>query len=253
MPFAAISYDIKPGYTEEIAEIFAPKNFRRVDSPVLAGEDGETAGRLLSTGLFIQDTAMVRVIEFEGDIARLAPHMARQEGVQEAEQKLKPYLATPRETSTAAGFTNHLGIASMRCLQQRSLRDLPAGNMAALRYKVKPGHEDDIAEVFAGVQRDARPTLRGTDGQETGVIAAVALFVRGSDMIRMVKFEGEIDDVARYMAQRGPRPEMEQKLAPFMDEDRHVDTPEDFVAQFKKNTMRRISYLSVADLPANAS
>lgn len=250
MPFAAISYDIKPGHEDEIAEIFSPRNFRRVDSPVLEGDNGEAAGRLLATGLFIQDTAMVRIIEFEGDLSHLAPHMARQEGVQEAERRLAPFLATRRSTSDADGFGNHLGVSAMRCLQQRTVRELPASNMAALRYKVKPGHEDEIAEVFAGVRRDARPTLRDGEGNETGVIASVALFVRGGDMIRMVKFDGEIDDVARYMAQRGPRPEMEQKLAPFMAEERHVGTPEDFVTQFKKNTMRRISFLNVADLPA---
>lgn len=249
MPLSAISYGIKPGHEEEIAEIFSPKNFRRVDSPVMRDENGDEIGTLLATGVFIQDTAMIRVIEYEGDIRRIGQHMARQEGVQEAERKIAPFLLAQRDTRTEAGFTQHIRNASMRCLMQRRIPDVPATSMAALRYRIKPGSEDAIAELFTAVRGEARPTLRNAEAQETGLLASIALFVHGGDMFRVVQFDGELDDVARYMATRGQRPELEKKLAPFMAEERHVDTEEGFLAEFKKSTMRCISQLSIASLP----
>ena len=44
MPYAAITYDVKPGHEDEIAELFA--NFQRADTPILHNEDG---GYLLRT------------------------------------------------------------------------------------------------------------------------------------------------------------------------------------------------------------
>ncbi|WP_344285896.1 SchA/CurD-like domain-containing protein, partial [Streptomyces hebeiensis] len=102
MPFAAVTYDIKPGFEAELAEIFG--NFRRVKSDKVASETGEEAGRILSTAVFIRDDTLVRVIEYQGDLEAVARHMASQPGVREVEQKLKPYLSRPRETDTVEGF-----------------------------------------------------------------------------------------------------------------------------------------------------
>jgi SchA/CurD like domain-containing protein len=248
MPFAAISYKVRPGHDEEITKIFSAGSFRRVESPALRDESGQVVGRLMATGLFIQDDLMVRVIQYEGDLAAVGRTMSAAPGVRAAEAQLAPYLAVPRE-NTPEGFKAHFRASSMRSIQQRVLEDRPATGLAALRYRIKPGHEDEIAAVFADVQRDARPTLRDASGAETGVILAVALFVRDDTMIRVVQFEGELDDVARYMAKRGPRPEIEAKLAPFMAEERHVETAEDFLTQFRSNAMQCISQLSVIDTP----
>jgi hypothetical protein len=249
MPLSAISYGIEPGHEEEIAEIFSPRNFRRVDSAAIRDENGEEVGKLLATGVFIQDTAMIRVIEYEGDIRRIGQHMARQEGVQEAERRIAPFLLEQRDTRDATGFTNHMRNSAIRCLMQRSIPGVPAARMLALRYPIKPGHEDQLAELFSAVRGEARPTLRGADAQDTGLLAGIALFVRGGDMFRVVQFDGEIEDVARYMATRGQRPEMERKLAPFLAEERNVDTVEGFLAEFEKANMRCISQLSIASLP----
>ena len=250
MPLSAISYGIKPGHEEEIAEIFSPRNFRRVDSAEIVGEDGRVAGRLLATGVFIQDTAMIRVIEYEGDIRRIGAHMARQEGVQEAERKIAPYLLEQRDTRDAAGFTQHMRNSAMRCLMQRQIPGVQGTRLLALRYRIKPGCEDQLAELFGQVRGEAKPVLRGNDEQQTGVLAGIALFVHGGNMFRVVQFDGEVEDVARYMATRGQRPELERKLAPFLTEERHVETEADFLAEFEKATMRCISQLSLATLNA---
>lgn len=107
MPFAAITFKVKPGHEAEIREIFDPANFKRVNSPILRNEQGEEVGLLLGTGLFVKDDTVVRVIHYEGatlnDIAR---HMSTQEGIKEAERKFAPFLPEPRslDTQTPDGF-----------------------------------------------------------------------------------------------------------------------------------------------------
>lgn len=125
MPYAAITYRVKPGYDDEIAEIFA--DFQRVDTPDLPGQEpGTAAGRLLGTGVFIKDDVMIRVIHYEGDFAAVGRHMAAQRGVHLLEEKLQRYLKEPRETSTPEGFAAYFKDATMRSIVQLSVDTHPA-------------------------------------------------------------------------------------------------------------------------------
>lgn len=120
MPYAAITYKVKDGYEDEIAEIFS--RFRRAGSPVLHDEDGNEVGKLLGTGVFIQGATMVRFIHYSGgtleDIAR---HMAGQSGVHEIEEALKPYLSEERDTATPEAFRRYFARSTMRCISQLSI------------------------------------------------------------------------------------------------------------------------------------
>ncbi|KUO20110.1 SchA/CurD-like domain-containing protein [Streptomyces dysideae] len=123
MPFAAVTYDIKPGYERELTEIFG--NFRRVKSSRVADDTGEQAGTILSTAVFLRGDTLVRVIEYTGDLEAVARHMAMQPGVREVEQKLKPYLTKPRDTDTVEGFTATFRRSLLTTIAQISARDLP--------------------------------------------------------------------------------------------------------------------------------
>ena len=126
MPYAAITYRVKPGHEDEIAEIFA--SFQRVDTPDFSGDDGQRAGRLLGTAVFVKDDVMVRVIHYEGDLGALAGHMAGQRGVHLIEQQLAPYLAQQRDTSTPQEFAKYFRNATMRCVSQLSVDTPQAGS-----------------------------------------------------------------------------------------------------------------------------
>ncbi|MEV7770836.1 SchA/CurD-like domain-containing protein [Kitasatospora sp. NPDC086791] len=130
MATAAITYRIKPGFEEEIAEIFS--GFKRAGSPIIRDESGTEIGRITATSLFIKDDRMVRFIQFEGTLEDVGRHMARQDGVQEAERKLAPYLAEPRDTATVEGFLTYFRNSSMRCLSQLSVDSLPPEILAQL-------------------------------------------------------------------------------------------------------------------------
>ncbi|MFB9235114.1 SchA/CurD-like domain-containing protein [Plantactinospora siamensis] len=122
MPYAAITYRIKPGHEDEIAAIFS--GFRRVDTPVMRNDDG--AGRLLGTAVFIKDDVLVRVIHYEGEFSAVARHMAAQSGVHTLEEQLAPYLAHQRDTGSAEGFGAYFRDATMRCVSQLSVDTHPA-------------------------------------------------------------------------------------------------------------------------------
>ncbi|CAM5418041.1 SchA/CurD-like domain-containing protein [Streptomyces hirsutus] len=124
MPFAAITYDIEPGYEKELTEIFG--NFRRVPSSRVEDASGGQAGTIVATAVFLRDDTLVRVIEYTGDLEAVARHMAAQPGVQEVERKLKPYLTRPRETDTVEGFVATFRRSLLTTVAQISARDVPA-------------------------------------------------------------------------------------------------------------------------------
>lgn len=123
MPFVAITYDIKGGHEDQVAEVF--RNFQRPGSAVVPGADGKQAGRMLATALFIRDSLLVRFIEYEGDLDAVLRHIAGQPGIQEVERKLKPYLRSPRDTSTVEGFIGTFKNSMLRCISQLAVPRSP--------------------------------------------------------------------------------------------------------------------------------
>jgi hypothetical protein len=124
MPYAAITYRVKPGYEDEIAEIFA--RFQRVSTPDFAGDDGERAGSLLGSAVFVKDDVMVRVVHYEGEFNAIAKHMAAERGVHLIEEQLAPYLAEQRDTSSPEAFGRFFRDATMRSISQLSVATHPA-------------------------------------------------------------------------------------------------------------------------------
>ncbi|MFF9812502.1 SchA/CurD-like domain-containing protein [Streptomyces sp. NPDC014006] len=123
MPFAAITYDIKPGHERELTEIFG--SFRRVKGSRVEDASGQEAGTILATAVFLRDDTLVRVIEYTGDLEAVARHMAMQPGVREVERKLKPYLTRPRDTDTVEGFVATFRRSLLNTVAQISIRDVP--------------------------------------------------------------------------------------------------------------------------------
>lgn len=126
MPYAAITYRIKPGSEDALAELFS--GFTRVDTPDMRDEQGESAGRLLGTAVFVKDEFMVRIIHYEGDFAAIAQHMARQQGVHQLEAELAPYLTHRKPAASPEEFRDNFRNALMRCVSQLSVETHPAGS-----------------------------------------------------------------------------------------------------------------------------
>jgi hypothetical protein len=242
---SAITYNIKPGHEDEIAAIFSPQSFVRANTSVLRDENGTEVGRIHGTGLFIRDGFMARVIHHEGDIRAVGRHMASQQGVKAAERQLEPYLEVPRDTATPEKFRRYFQTSLMDRLQDRSLSERP-GEIAAFRHQIKPGKAEEIAEVFQQLPKAEDPALRDRTGDVTGAILGVALFLHGDSIVRAVRYQGSFEDLGRFMADWPQRPILEQKLAPYLDEEPARDRDE-FLANFQANALRRISSLTTHD------
>lgn len=120
---------------------------------------------------------------------------------------------------------------------------------AAISYRVKPGHEDEIADIFANFKRVRTPELRDATGDEAGKLLGTAVFIDHDVVVRVIHYEGELADVARKMAAQSGVHTLESKLAPYLAEQRDTDTAEGFGNYFRNATMRCISQLSVDSLP----
>jgi hypothetical protein len=231
MPLRAITYKVRPGHDERIAEIFSPENFTRADSPILRDEQGETIGYLTATSLFLCGDVMVRVIQHEGgtpdDIAR---HMAVQEGVRDAERVLGPYLSVPRDTETVEGFLSYFGRSSMRTLHLAAVDNRPAAGIVALLYRVHGGRRAEIAESFGRLARLDRLTPDGT-------AIAVAVFQHDDVVVLAVQHDGGPDAAAIAVAATRYEPALAPWLTPHLTEPWAAGV-----------TMRCISRLSAAQI-----
>ncbi|HET8661625.1 MAG TPA: SchA/CurD-like domain-containing protein [Micromonosporaceae bacterium] len=121
---------------------------------------------------------------------------------------------------------------------------------AAIMYRVKPGHDDEIAEIFAGFQRMDTPVFRDEAGAAAGRLLGTAVFVKDDVVVRIIHFEGDFAAIGRHVAaQRGVHL-IEEKLQPFLAEQRDTRTSENFQAYFRDAAMRCVSQLSVETHPA---
>jgi hypothetical protein len=242
MPFAGISYQVKPGFEDRIAWVFSPENFQRVDSPVLRDSDGEEIGYLTCTGLFILDDVMVRVIQHEGgSVGDIRRHMSVQDGVHAAERELMPYLAEPRDTATPQGFMAHFDRSAMTVLGLNQLDNRPAAGLVALRYRVRPGSTDAVAAAY----RRAEAVLRRPTRADSPIIATF-LLVRDDTVVRVVQHDSRDDaDVLRYLAAQPLSVATDAWLTPYL---REKAPGRDLGTHLAMHRMRCVSHLSAAVL-----
>ncbi|MBF8190914.1 SchA/CurD [Nonomuraea sp. K274] len=121
---------------------------------------------------------------------------------------------------------------------------------AAITYKVRPGFDDEIAEIFGAFQRVDTPTMRDVTGNEAGRLLGTGVFIKDGVLVRVIHYEGDFRVVAAHMAQQKGVHLIEEKLAPYLVEQRDTSTPEAFQAYFRDALMRSIAQLSVDTHPA---
>ncbi|WP_410663321.1 SchA/CurD-like domain-containing protein [Amycolatopsis sp. lyj-84] len=116
---------------------------------------------------------------------------------------------------------------------------------AAITYRVKPGHEAEIAEIFAAFQRVDDSRFRDDEDRPAGRLLGTAVFIKDDVMVRVIHYEGDFSAIAKHMAgQRGVHL-IEEKLAPYLETSRDTSTGAAFGAYFRDATMQVISQFSV--------
>jgi hypothetical protein len=116
---------------------------------------------------------------------------------------------------------------------------------AAIIYDIKPGFEDEVAEVFSGFRRPPSMSVPVDEGGEPTKILSTALFIRDGVLVRVIEYEGDLDLVARYMAAQPGVQEVERRLAPYCATPRDTATVEGFVRTFNQNLLRCVMQMSV--------
>lgn len=120
---------------------------------------------------------------------------------------------------------------------------------AAITYRIKAGHEDEIAAIFADFQRVDTPDYTAENGSPAGRLLGTGVFVKDDVLVRVIHYEGEFAAVGRHMAaQRGVHV-LEEQLAPYLAEERDTTSAEGFAAYFRDAVMRPIAQLTVDTHP----
>ncbi|MFI9256693.1 SchA/CurD-like domain-containing protein [Streptomyces sioyaensis] len=118
---------------------------------------------------------------------------------------------------------------------------------AALTYDIRPGCEDEVAEVFSGFRRVGSPSVPGPSGGTPAArLLATAVFVRDATLVRVIEYEGDLDAVARHMADQPGVQEVERRLKPYLNTPRDTDTVEGFVRTFRQSLLRCVTQIGVA-------
>jgi hypothetical protein len=116
---------------------------------------------------------------------------------------------------------------------------------AAITYRVQPGHEAEINDIFAGFQRADSPVLHDEQGKPAGLLLGTGLFIKDDVMIRIIHYDGRLEDVARHMSTQAGVHEAERRLAPYLAESRETETPEGFITHFDAATMHCVQQFSL--------
>jgi hypothetical protein len=125
--------------------------------------------------------------------------------------------------------------------------------LAAVTYRVRPGHEEQLTEVFSphNFQRVDSPVVRHADGSDAGMLLGTGLFVQDDVMVRVIHHDGvDPDLIGRHMSVQDGVHAAEEAIAPYLAEQRDTSTPDGFLAHFRRSLMAVVEQHSPDDRPA---
>ena len=118
---------------------------------------------------------------------------------------------------------------------------------AAITYDIKPGYEKELTEIFGNFKRVRGSSVLDDQGRTAGTILATAVFLRDDTLVRVIEYTGDLEAVARFMANQPGVREVERKLKPYLSRPRDTSTPEGFVATFKRSLLKTVAEISARD------
>ncbi|MFH8349822.1 SchA/CurD-like domain-containing protein [Streptomyces sp. NPDC018045] len=118
---------------------------------------------------------------------------------------------------------------------------------AAITYDVKPGYEKELTEIFGNFRRVRGSSVPDAQGRTAGTILATAVFLRDDTLVRVIEYTGDLDAVARHMADQPGVREVERKLKPYLSRPRDTGTVEGFVATFRRSLLTTVAEISARD------
>lgn len=109
----AVTFRVRPGTEETVADLLASYD---PPNPII-----DDSTRLLSTSVFMKDTQIIRMIEFEGDFRKVMARLSQDPNIQYVERELDKYLVEEdkRDMSTPDGARAFFEQALMRTVTTR--------------------------------------------------------------------------------------------------------------------------------------
>ncbi|MCA6091933.1 SchA/CurD [Streptomyces sp. SCA3-4] len=119
---------------------------------------------------------------------------------------------------------------------------------AAVTWNVRPGTEEEVAEILRTGGRPDSFDITRPDGSPAGRLLATAIFMRGNQIVRVVQYEGELEALMRHMATQPAVQKVEALLDPFLEKPRPTESREGFRQFFLDSSMRCLQ-VRYADRP----
>lgn len=202
----SLLFRIKPGTEAHVVAILA--GYESPDTVI----DDET--RLLRTTVFMHGTVVVRTMDIEGSLPKVAAHLSRQPQIRATEQALNAHLAEARDLSDPAGASSFFRRAMMRRIVDRRIPvdtgDGTAVTRHALLYPLRPG-TGDAADATFQAGGDPPPQAGSTRLHSTTV------FRHGDTVVRMFEITGELDEAIGHLVRAAALQSAGRGLAEFID------------------------------------
>ncbi|GII78898.1 SchA/CurD [Sphaerisporangium rufum] len=109
---------------------------------------------------------------------------------------------------------------------------------AMITFRVRPGHEDELAQVFADAPALESPVVTDEHGDQTARLLGTGVFVKDDVLVRLVHYEGDFAGIARHLAAQRHVHVIEDRIKPYLADPRATGTADGFAAFFRDATMR---------------
>ena len=109
----------------------------------------------------------------------------------------------------------------------------------ALLYKLKPGTEDAVTELF---QNSGRPDheVKDDDGNVVGRLLTTIVFVGTEAAVRVIEVEGDMQQVAGHVSRQEEVRDFERQVEQYLAVPRDLSTPEGAREFFQRWGMRNV-------------
>ena len=94
----------------------------------------------------------------------------------------------------------------------------------ALLWKVKPGTEGAVRELFANYGRPD-PIVRDADGNQKGRLVGTQVFIKDNTIVRVMEIEGALPDVAAHLSRQPEIRHLETQLDQYLEQPRDMSDP----------------------------
>jgi SchA/CurD like domain-containing protein len=227
----AITFPIRPGSEAEVARILSGY------APPRTEIDEHT--KLLATSVFLWRARVVRVMDVQGALPVVMRHLAQEPAIRAVEEQLNPYLAEPRDLTDPQAARAFFTRSMMRRIAHRVTdpADIPPGERTrvGLRYPVRAGCGDQVAEILSGGSALPVRAAQGT------ALASTTVFQQGDLVVRMAEFAGDVDQAGDHLGRKVSNSPDMARLTPLLEPGYDLTTVEGFERFFAEQRLTLVT------------